>query len=167
MNALVQRSGRCARFEGETGTVHVYPLPIVERAWLPYGDAYREDVTLTRTRDLLGRIAGVPFDPSHAVAWVQEVHGDDDEQALRDGWRLRLTECLRRIEQNAILRAPKRVADLFRGEDTDSIRVIISDAERRPSSPGDREGLSLSRRSLYRLFKNGQRQSGLVLGWSG
>ena len=54
MNALVQRSGRCARFEGETGTIHVYPLPTVERAWLPYGDAYEEETTLTRTRDLLG-----------------------------------------------------------------------------------------------------------------
>ena len=47
MNALVQRSGRCARFEGETGTVHVYPLPSEERAWLPYGDAREEDGTLT------------------------------------------------------------------------------------------------------------------------
>jgi CRISPR-associated endonuclease/helicase Cas3 len=165
MNALVQRSGRCARFEGETGTVHVYPLPIEERAWLPYGDAQGEDVTLTRTHNLLGRIAGVPFDPSHAVAWVQEVHGDEDEQALRDGWRSRLAECLRRIEQNAILRAPKRVADLIRGEDTDSIRVIINDAERLPSSPGAREGLSLSRRSLYRLFRNGQNNVGWY--WDG
>ena len=161
MNALVQRSGRCARFEGETGTVHVYPLPTVERAWLPYGDAYGEDVTLTRTRELLGRIAGVPFDPSHAVVWVQEVHGDDDEQALRDGWRSRLAECLRCVEQNAILRVPKRIADLIRGDDTDSVRVIISDTARRPSRPGNREGLSLSRRSLYRLFRNGQNN----LGW--
>jgi CRISPR-associated endonuclease/helicase Cas3 len=165
MNALIQRSGRCARFEGETGTVHVYPLPTVERAWLPYGDAYGEDITLTRTHDMLGRIVGVPFDPSHAIVWVQEVHGDDDEHALRDGWRSRLAECLRRIEQNAILRAPRRVADLIRGEDTDSIRVIINDDERRPSSPGEREGLSLSRRSLYRLFRNGQNNPGWY--WDG
>jgi CRISPR-associated endonuclease/helicase Cas3 len=161
MNALVQRSGRCARFERETGTVHVYPLTTGERAWLPYGDAHKEDVTLTLTRDLLERIDGGLFDPSSAVAWVQEVHGDDDKQALREGWRSRLTESLRRIEQNSILRAPKRVSDLIRGDDTDSVRVIISDIARRPSSPGNREGLSLSRRSLYRLFRNGQNN----LGW--
>jgi CRISPR-associated endonuclease/helicase Cas3 len=165
MNALVQRSGRCARFEGETGTVHVYPLPTQDRAWLPYGDARGEDVTLTRTRELLGRTAITPFDPRRAAAWVQEVHGDDDEQALREGWRLRLAECLRRIEQNAILRAPKRVADLIRGEDTDSIRVIISDTARRPSGPGHREGLSLSRRSLYRLFGESQADPGWY--WDG
>ena len=161
MNALVQRSGRCARFEGEIGTVHVYPLPTEERAWLPYGDARGEDVTLTRTRELLERTGTTVIDPSHAAAWVQEVHGDDDEQALREGWRSRLTESLRRIEQNAILRARTRVSDLIRGDDTDSIRVIISDTARRPSSPGNREGLSLSRRSLYRLFRNAQNN----LGW--
>ncbi len=161
MNALVQRSGRCARFDGETGTVHVYRLPTEDRAWLPYGDVQAEDVTLTRTRGLLERVGATRFDPSHAAAWVQQVHGDHDEQALRAGWRSRLAECLRRIEQNAILRKPKRVADLIRGEDTDSVRVIINDLARRPSSPGNREGLSLSRRSLYRLFGNGQND----LGW--
>ena len=29
MNALIQRAGRCACFEGEAGTVHIYPLPPV------------------------------------------------------------------------------------------------------------------------------------------
>lgn len=154
MNALVQRSGRCARFEGETGTVHVYQLPPYERAWLPYGDVRAEHPALAHTRELLEAIGTTRFDPSHAAAWVQRVHGDDDEQALREGWRARLTECLRRIEQNAILRAPKRVADLIRGEDTDSVRVIISDNAHRPSSPGKREGLSVSRRSLYHLFRD-------------
>jgi hypothetical protein len=117
--------------------------------------------------ELLARIAAGPFDPSNALAWVQKVHGADDEQALREGWQSRLTECLRRIEQNAIIRAPKRVADLIRGEDTDSVRVIINDAARRPESPGRREGLSLSRRSLYRLFRNRQQDCRLVLGWNG
>src|SRR5262249_40563060 len=105
------------------------------------------------------------FDPGRAVVWVQEVHGDDDEQALRDGWRSRLAECLRRIAHNAILRTRSRVADLIRGENTDSVRVIISDTACRPTRPGTREGLSLSRRSLYRLFNNGQSNPGWY--WDG
>jgi CRISPR-associated endonuclease/helicase Cas3 len=165
MNALVQRSGRCARFEGETGTVHVYPLPAEDRAWLPYGESKGEDATLTRTRELLNQIGSARFDPRHATAWVQQVHGDDDKQALREDWRSRLTECVRRIEQNAILRAPKRVADLIRGEDTDSVRVIINETGSRPFSPGAREGLSLSRRSLYRLFGKAQHDPGWY--WDG
>jgi len=37
MSSLCSGAGRCARFEGEAGTVHVYPLPDDERAWLPTG----------------------------------------------------------------------------------------------------------------------------------
>jgi CRISPR-associated endonuclease/helicase Cas3 len=161
MNSLVQRGGRCARFVGEEGTVHVYPLPAEKRAWLPYGDVQSEDVTLSKTRELLKRIGQGILHPCHAAAWVQEVHGEEDERALREGWWSRLSTCLQRINQNAILRDPKRVADLIRGEDTDSVRVIISEETRRPENPGQREGLNLSRRSLYRLFEN----SGQDIGW--
>lgn len=161
MNALVQRAGRCARFEGEEGTVHVYPLPSEERAWLPYGDLQQEDVTLMKTRALLMQIGHATLHPRQATTWVQEVHGEDDEQALREGWRDRLKRCLGLIEQNAILRDPKRVADLIRGEDTDSVRVIISKASWLPENPGKREGLNLSRRALYRLLQ-GNKQN---IGW--
>lgn len=161
MNALVQRGGRCARFAGEAGTVHVYPLPAEERAWLPYGDVHREDETLTRTREVLKRISVGNLHPQYAATWVQEVHATDDERALREGWWSRLQTCLQRIEQNAIRRDPKRIADLIRGEDTDSVRVIVSESVQRPESPGQREGLNLSRRSLYRLFRNNAQD----LGW--
>jgi len=154
MNALVQRGGRCARFAGETGTVHVYPLLQKDKAWLPYGDQHCEDNALTKTRALLQQIGRAVLHPHEAAAWVQEIHGAEDEQALREGWRTRLNNCLCLIQQNAILREPRRVADFIRGEDTDSVRVIISEETSKPESPGQREGLSLSRRSLYRLFQN-------------
>ncbi|MCS6927799.1 MAG: CRISPR-associated helicase Cas3', partial [Candidatus Binatia bacterium] len=165
MNSLVQRGGRCARFEGEEGTVHVYPLPAEERAWLPYGDMRSEDITLTETRKLLERIGRGTLHPRHSAAWVQEVHGTEDERGVREGWWSRLATCLQRIEQNAILRDPKRIADLIRGEDTDAIRVIISEEANRPENPGRREGLNLSRRSLYRLSQNGSQDIGWY--WDG
>ncbi len=165
MNALVQRAGRCARFAGEAGTVHVHPLPSEERAWLPYGSLGHEDATLTGTRELLERVGRASLHPRQAAKWVQQVHGADDDQALREGWRSRLITCLRRIEQNAILRDPKRVADLIRGEDTDSIRVIINEEARRPDVPGKREGLSLSRWTIARLFRNGASDIGWF--WDG
>lgn len=165
MNALVQRGGRCARFAGETGTVHVYPLSEKDKAWLPYGDQHCEDVALTRTRALLQRIGRAVLHPHEAATWVQEVHGTEDEQALREGWRTRLNNCLGLIQQNAILREPRRVADFIRGENTDSVRVVINEETSRPESPGQREGLSLSRRSLYRLFQN--RTSDVGWYWDG
>ena len=80
-------------------------------------DANGEDVTLTGARELLERIGTTLL--IQAMRWCEfkEAHGDDDERALREGWRSRLTESLRRIEQNAILRAPKRVSDLIRGDE--------------------------------------------------
>ncbi len=165
MNALVQRAGRCARFPGEAGTVHVYPTWAETRGWLPYGSLSDEDPTLTKTRLLLERVGRATLDPRQAAEWVQEAHGADDEQALREGWRSRLIECLRRIEQNAILRDPKRVADLIRGDDSDSIRVIISAEATRPDVPGKREGVSLSRWTIARLFRNGASDIGWF--WTG
>ncbi|MGH7390119.1 MAG: CRISPR-associated helicase Cas3' [Candidatus Rokuibacteriota bacterium] len=154
MNALVQRAGRCARFEGEEGTVHVYALPEADRAWLPYGDVSREAAALTRTRELLGRVGQGDLHPRQAAAWIQEVHGEEDERALREGWRSRRDTCVRRIRQNTIERDPVRVADLIRGDDSDSIRIVITTAEP-PENPGHREGLSLSRWSLAALLRNG------------
>jgi CRISPR-associated endonuclease/helicase Cas3 len=165
MNALIQRGGRCARFAGETGTVHVYPLPQKDKTWLPYGDQHGEDIALTKTRALLHRIGHATLRPRDAAAWVQEVHGTEDEHALREGWRTRLNNCLGLIQQNAILREPRRVTDFIRGEDTDSIRVIISGETSRPESPGQREGLSLSRRSLSRVFQKGSQDIGWY--WDG
>lgn len=161
MNALVQRAGRCARFAGESGTVHVYPLPPEDRAWLPYGDSLHEDPAMTKTRNLLEGFLGGDINPSRAADWVQQVHAVDDELALRSGWRVRLDACLRLIQQNAFLRDPGSVAELIRGKDTDSIRVIVGDETTRPETPGQREGLNLSRWSLARLL----RDDGLEVGW--
>ena len=168
MNALIQRAGRCARFEGEAGTVHVYPLPPDNRAWLPYGDNVRELVTVTRTRSLLQEIPqerGTILDPNSAADWVQAVHGEEDAHALREGWRGRVSESLRRIHQNAILRDPKRISDLIRGDDGDQVRVIISTLVNRPDSPGKRESLALSRWSLSRLLRDGREGTGWF--WDG
>jgi CRISPR-associated endonuclease/helicase Cas3 len=161
MNSLVQRAGRCARFEGELGTVHVYPLPDEQRSWLPYGDLRSEDARLSATRALLESVGQVEMHPRRTAEWVQAVHKNADEEALRQGWRLRLNQCVGLIEQNAILRDPKRVADLIRGEDTDSIRVIVCEHGRLPERPGQREGLNLSRRSLYRVIN----KEGMDAGW--
>ncbi|MGH7314341.1 MAG: CRISPR-associated helicase Cas3', partial [Candidatus Rokuibacteriota bacterium] len=164
MNALVQRAGRCARFEGEEGTVRVYPLPDVERPWLPYGDTTGEEPAITRTRDLLARVQRAILHPREAAAWVQEVHAGDDEAALRKGWQWQRRTCVNRILRNAIERDPVRVADLIRGEDSDSVRVIVTAGEP-PESPGDREGLSLSRWSMARLVREASTRGGAGWWW--
>ena len=165
MNALVQRAGRCARFPHEEGTVHVYPLPSGERNWLPYGDQGQEAESLKKTRAVLEGVGHAKVDPRLTAEWVQEVHSEEDEQALRQGWNSRVKECLRRIEQNAIVRNPVRVADLIRGDDADSVRVIITEAGTRPETPGKRESLTIRRWTIANLLGKYVEEIGWI--WDG
>lgn len=162
MNALVQRAGRCARFEGEQGTVHVYPLPDEVRAWLPYGDQKQESETLASTRALLDKVCRATLNPSVVEEWVAEVHQDEDETALRQGWSGRLTECLRCVENIAIHRQDTGVAQLIRGDHESQVRLILSRKGNLPLTPGKREAVSIRRESLFPLL-NGPLQPP---GWS-
>jgi CRISPR-associated endonuclease/helicase Cas3 len=151
MNSLVQRAGRCARFPGETGIVHVYNLPDEPGSWLPYGDLNGEDLSLSRTRDLLAKVGSAVINPKITAEWVEQVHADDDAQAVRTGWVSRMTECLGRIHRKAILRDnQKRIADLIRGDDSDSLRIIIACEESLPETPATREAIGMRRWSLAR-----------------
>jgi CRISPR-associated endonuclease/helicase Cas3 len=161
MNSLVQRAGRCARFPGQAGVVHVYLLPDQPRAWLPYGDIGREDGTLTKTREILAREPSAILKPSKAAQWVEEAHAQEDSNSLRIGWQSRVAECLRRIDQNAIHRNHVRVADLIR-EGSDQIRVILREHVSALDRPGQWDGINLSRWSLTRFFRNATQD----IGWS-
>jgi len=153
VNSLVQRAGRCARFEGEQGVLHVYPLPDQERAWLPYGDMKEPDRTMTATRALLDNVGRASLNPTVVDEWIQEVHQPEDERALRQGWAGRLREILVCIENTVVYRAESSVAHLIRGIQEDQIRLIISREENLSTTPGRREGLSVGRKSLFPLLR--------------
>lgn len=166
MNSLIQRAGRCARFPGETGTVHVYPLPEDERWWLPYGNLFQADEALLKTRELLVNTSENKFTPAVAKELVQLAHGEDDERALREGWRSRLKECLGRIEQNSIMRDPKRVADLIRGKNTETLQVIISSEKNLPDRPGARECIGMTRSAVAKLLRDDPDDLGWFWDWT-
>lgn len=139
MNAFVQRAGRCARFVDERGSVYVYPLPDAANAHRPY-----DKTDITATWEVLREHTGAKLTPSTLASWVQAVHEEDDDRALRSGWRGRLEECRRRIERNAIERNPVRVADLIR--EADSIAVILANTP--PEHPDRLEPLTPARSTL-------------------
>ncbi len=159
MNALVQRIGRCARFPGQKGIVHVYELPKTCRAWLPYGDPHNEQPALKRTRELLARVTSCQPDSTLLAQWVQRVHGEDDEQLLRRGWRTRMDEALELLHRTVVQRNPAGVAHLIRGDDVDNIRVLIAKESNLPDTPGSLESIALPRWSLDPLV-NGEEPVG-------
>lgn len=146
MNALVQRGGRCARFPGETGTVHVYNLD--PSGALPYDRA-----ALAAAWALLPD-QPVELNPTTAAGWVDAVHRDEDELTLqRYKPKARRLECEDRIWNNVVGQSTGGVADLIR-EQSDSIRVVVCD-DPRGRAPGEIEGVSLYRNQLRRLIEVG------------
>lgn len=117
---------------------------------------------LANTRTLLDGFwpGTVTMTPQVVSGWVENVHGEDDSAALRQSWSFRLQESLNRIERNAIRNDLVRVADLIRGDDTERIRVIVAGERSLPARPSEREGASLSRWSIARLFASAQHSPG-------
>ncbi len=153
MNSLVQRAGRCARYPGETGTVHVHGLPEGERNWLPYGDLWSQDPELSSTAAVLQRLnADGMVTPVSSANWVAEVHTAADQEVLRQGWVSRLHTVVDVIHQNSIQRKPTNVTQYIREESTDDVQVFVAAAHERPTRPSLRESLSVSRWQLLRLF---------------
>jgi CRISPR-associated endonuclease/helicase Cas3 len=148
MNSLAQRAGRCARFAGEVGTVHVYRLPNAPLSWLPYGDLGREDPAIAATRELLSQHGENELHPAVIDEWVQRVHGRADDEATRSGYRRRIKELTECIFRNTIQRDPTGIAHLIRGDDSEAIRVLVADENALPESPGRLESISLSRWSI-------------------
>lgn len=168
INSLVQRAGRCARFVGERGTVHVYPLPEEAPAWwLPYGDEKQPDETLKATQILLAGVGRVVLNPSIIDEWVQKVHHAEDERALRPGWSSRLNECLRCIESVVVHRQECGITHFIRSDNEDQTRLIISSEAKLPATPGKREGLSVRRKSLFKLLGGSLQPAGWFWDFSG
>jgi CRISPR-associated endonuclease/helicase Cas3 len=114
MNSLVQRAGRCARFENQEGLVHVYDAPNP----LPYS---REELDVTRRLLPTERVA---LTPSVTEQWVEEAHRASDEREVRKGWASRRIECSDTILQRVQRTEQAGVAELIRSG-SDTVRVAI------------------------------------------
>lgn len=167
MNALVQRSGRCARYENEQGRVHVYALPAEDRAWLPYGDLREPDPALVATERLLEPLppGGELMSSELSARWVEEVHRETDRLALAEGWRGRLEKMRSVIGQNSIQRNPMRVSQYIREESADEVRVLVSRAEDLPERPGSREAVTVSRWQIRHAFDAAPSAGGPIAWW--
>jgi CRISPR-associated endonuclease/helicase Cas3 len=143
MNALVQRAGRCARFPGDSGIVHVYRT----NGALPYTDSDLDAAWAILPDE------PTPIDPTTAAAWVDAAHHIADEETLqRHKVSPRSQECRRRIWNSVVGQDLGGVADLIR-EQSDSIRVVVSDGPR--LTPSRMEGVSLYRNQLHSVMANG------------
>ena len=137
-NAVFQRAGRCARFPGEQGEVHIYAVPERQTAaglsfpdYLPYPRNLCESTWQSfMTRD------GAGLDFTHEQAVIDEVHTESDRQllaamqrqgsmiwediyaAMQEGAREQRANLIRRIDNITVLAAttPDAVGNPYRAQ---------------------------------------------------
>lgn len=137
MNALVQRAGRCARFEGEQGEIFVFQVESPK----PY-----EEAELNNTWETVQH--GADLDPSTAAQWVESVHRQSDNDLIeksRGGMKERREVIVAGIQRCR----DGGVSHLIR-ENSDTVSVMIS---RNPVQvlPREREMISVWRTQLNRV----------------
>jgi CRISPR-associated endonuclease/helicase Cas3 len=150
MNALVQRAGRCARFSGEKGTVHVHET---DGSALPYGEQ-----ELTEAWSRLPE-QGTELSPQKVLEWVESCHAGADRRKAGQGWRDRRKECEELIRKRVQKAAFGGVSHLIR-RGGDEVRVIVHD---HPNGrmPNGFEGVSMYRDRIKNLLsKHGD------IGWA-
>ena len=142
MNALVQRAGRCARFENQQGTVHVYDVPNPR----PYPP---ED--LDTTGHLLPDQT-VELTPAVTEQWVEEAHRKRDENEVREGWAARRVECGDTIRHRVQGTETAGVAELIR-PGSDMVRVVIQ-TDPYGRRPGAVQSIPVYRNQLRKAWEN-------------
>ncbi|MEZ4861190.1 MAG: CRISPR-associated helicase Cas3' [Caldilineaceae bacterium] len=124
-NAIFQRAGRCARYPGEQGTVHLYAVPTRERAGVLYPDylPYPKSLCEGAWQSFLPR-SGQVLDFEDEQEVIDEVHTTSDREllaamqrqrgvlwqdiyaAMQEGAREQRRNLIRRIDNITVLAAP-------------------------------------------------------------
>ncbi len=141
-SAVLQRAGRCARFEQQHGDVYVYPIPPGENgkvSYAPYiGTAFEGlcDATLEAIRDVDGQSLNYEYEAD----LVNKVHASADrimlDRLLGHSFN-RKQEIYETIRKADLSKAPKLIRD------ADSFSIIVH-----PNPEADRDALRLETFSL-------------------
>ncbi len=150
--SLIQRAGRCARYEGEEGDVWVYRLPVDEEGrprYAPYLGGQR--TICEKTWPALAERSGDVFDFEVELAVVNQAHGAADQEML-DKLRANRFYIADRIA--ATIEAQERGAarELIRA--VDSRTVIVHPDPVSIEHPWAYEGFGIFRGSLFGAYES-------------
>lgn len=157
-SSILQRAGRCARFENENGDVYVYQVPLNKKGEPNYGPYLGDQAALCeKTWDALFSLEGETVHFFAEQRLVDQVHAETDALMLNGLEQARYTH--RQDMENAILGQEMGLARrLIRNDDSATLLVHPNPPE--IENPYDLEGFSLFFGSLHARFKEWQ-ESGL------
>jgi CRISPR-associated endonuclease/helicase Cas3 len=163
-NSILQRAGRCARYPGEQGTVHIYRVPMRESAtngtgeeataprydYLPYPTAVCE-----ASWQSLSSCNGLVVDFQEEQRIIDEVHTDGDRNLL-DAMEAQGSRIWQEITNTLDTSDPAQRRNLIRR--IDNIKVLVAAQPEDVGNPFAAEGFGLYRWSVVSLFRRLEQQ---------
>jgi CRISPR-associated endonuclease/helicase Cas3 len=149
--SVVQRAGRCARYEGEEGDVYIYRLPVDDEGRLRYAPyLVSEKEVCEKTWGALERRSGKAFEFGVELAAVNEAHGEADRQLL-EGLQANRFYLADRIAQTIAAQERSAARELIRT--VDSRMVIVHPNPANIQHPWAYEGFGIFRGSLFGAYE--------------
>ncbi len=151
-NSLIQRAGRCARFEGEHGRVWIYDAETAQ----PYAKELVEKTNGAQSalwnHSQNGEPEAVRYDAE--LEWAEEVHAENDkaEIALVGNRKKRIFEVIAKGEQGAYEELVRKI---------DALSVVITPEPESLRAPRDLEGLSLRAGTLKKHLEQSGESSNI------
>ena len=159
-SAILQRAGRCARFENESGTVTIYPIPPKTDGSTNY--APYDEETCEATMEAFQRRNGEVLGFVEEQKVINEVHRESDEKILAGIESRRIRP---RISEAISGQELGLASELIRKND--SRILLVHDKPETLDKPFRVEGFSLYRGALFGAWdklQQGAQEQGL--GWS-
>jgi CRISPR-associated endonuclease/helicase Cas3 len=149
--SVIQRAGRCARYKGEEGDVHVYRLPPNRHGSPNYAPYLKEQKTICeKAWSALAQRSGHAFDFGAELEVVNEAHGEADRQLLAQlsAQRFCINE---RIAETIEAQERGAARELIRN--VDSRTVIVHPDPESMVNPWSYEGFGLYRGTLCGTYE--------------
>lgn len=149
--SVLQRAGRCARYEGEEGQVFVYRLPPDKTGnpnYMPYHEGSQREIC-ERTWHALHAHNGEAYDFGKELAVVDEAHGLADRRVM-ETLSARRFAVMQDIHNTIATQDRSKASRLIR--DVDSRTIIVHPEPEKIENPWAYEGFGLHRGSLYGAF---------------
>jgi len=153
--SVIQRAGRCARYEGETGDVYVYRLPPNRHGNPDYAPYFKEqkDICEKTWEALVERgatLAGATFEFGAELEVVNEAHGEADRRLL-DQLSANRHYLFDRIARTIEAQERGAARELIR--DVDSRTVILHPDPGSIENPWAYEGFGIYKGTLCRAYE--------------
>ncbi|MGQ9568425.1 MAG: CRISPR-associated helicase Cas3' [Anaerolineae bacterium] len=149
--SVLQRAGRCARYQGEEGDVYIYPLPTDESGhpdYAPYLGIQKQ--ICERTWQAIGERSGSALDYAAELETVEVAHSEADRQLLEDLQSTRFYTA-GRIAQTIGAQERGAARELIRT--VDSRTVIVHPDPVSIENPWAYEGFAIFRGTLFGMYE--------------